>query len=273
MKVHLRRAVCLLVLISLWFAVPAVAMVGEDELSDEAMESFLLDSEIVRVQQMLPGSTYPMAVELRMHGTVRKAVYKYRPADLPHTKDIAMGVPLVDSYLYEVAAYRLDRALGLGMVPVAVIRDIHAEGAVIEWISDATTEKKLKESGDYPEESPPLIQQRDVMNLFDALILNEDRKESDQLITPEDWKLHLVDHSRAFPVSEEIPPGFLARPASLSRALLHRLIELDTESLTELLEGLLTDTQIEALLERRDKILEKINSDRQEYGDAEVFQD
>jgi hypothetical protein len=273
MKVHLGRAVCLAALTSLWLAVPALVMAGEDELSDEAMEIFLLDSEVVRVQQMLPGSTYPMAVELRMHGTVRKAVYKYRPADLPHTEDIAMGVPLADSYLYEVAAYRLDRTLGLGMVPVAVIRDIHAEGAVIEWISDAFTEQQLRERGDYPEDSQPLIQQRDVMNLFDALILNEDRKGSDQLITPEDWKLHLVDHSRAFPVSEEIPPGFLVRPASLSRALLHRLIELDTESLPELLAGLLTDTQIEALLERRDKILGKINSDRQKYGDAKVFQD
>ena len=87
------------------------------------------------------------------------------------------------------------------------------------------------------------------MNLFDALILNEDRKESDQLITPEDWRLHLLDHSRAFQVgSEALPPPSSLSPASLSRSLLQRLIELEAESLSELFEGLLTDAQIEALL-------------------------
>ncbi len=273
MRIHLERAVCLAALTSLWLAVPAVALAGEDKLSDEAMESFLLDSEVVRVQQMLPGSTYPMAVELRMHGVVRKAVFKYRPADLPHTNDIAMGVPLADSYLYETAAYRLDRALGLGMVPVSVIRDIHAEGAVIEWIEAATTEKDLRTSGDYPGAARSLIQQQAVMTLFDALILNKDRKDSDQLITPEDGQLHLVDHSRSFPVSGEIVPTFLAEPASLPRSLLHRLIQLDAESLGDLLGGLVTDAQIEAMLERRDKIVEKIGADREEYGDAQVFQD
>jgi hypothetical protein len=49
----------------------------------------------------------------------------------------------VDSYKHEIAAYRLDRALKLNMVPVAVIRIVKTEGAVIEWIPDSATEQQI----------------------------------------------------------------------------------------------------------------------------------
>ena len=273
MQVDFSSKVWLAVLILTSSAVPAVTLAEEGESSDESMEAFLLDAEVVRIQEMLPGSTFPMALELEMNGTVRKAAYKYRPADLPDSQDIAKGLPLPDSYLYEVAAYRLDRALGLGMVPVAVIRDVHAEGAVIEWISDAGTVKSLKEDGDHPRDSESLGRQLAIMNLFDALISNQDRKPSDQLVTPGDGRLHLLDHSRSFQISDEISQAFLARPASLPRAVLHRLIQLDAGSLSELLAGLVTDAQIESMLRRRDRIVKKIGVDREEFGDDKVFQD
>lgn len=246
---------------------------GADDLDDEAMESFLLDAEVVRVQQMLPGSTHPMAIDLNLYGTTRRAAYKYRPADLPHTGDIAKDQPLPDSYLYEAAAYRLDRALDLRMVPVAVIREVHAEGSVIEWIENAVSVKDLRERKGYPGDPESLADQQEVMRLFDALILNLDRKPSDQLVTPADGKLHLLDHSRSFQLSTELPQAFLERPVSLPRALLPRLARLESESLSQLLEGLVTDSQIEAMLHRRDIILVKIGVDREKYGDAEVFQD
>lgn len=273
MSGHLVLAVCIAVSIPHLLAVSSSAAEQEATSNDEEKESFLLNAEVVRVQQMLPGSTYPMAIELRGSGTVRRAAFKYRPADLPHTEDIAKGQALPDSYLYEASAYRLDRELGIGMVPVAVIRDVHAEGAVIEWIEDATPVNKFGASGIEPDKLETLARQQAVMRLFDALILNEDRKESDQLFTTGDGKLHLLDHSRSFGVSDELPQAFLARPASLPRSLLRQLAFLNFESLSGLLEGLVTETQIRALLERRDRILEKISADREDYGDSAVFQD
>jgi len=263
---HSRERTGRLVLVAMFLtAIPGPGGAADHDSSDEAVESFLLNAEVIGIRKMLPGSTYPMALDLRLGGSVRQAAFKYRPADLEDSSP-------TDRFQHEVAAYRLDRLLGLDMVPVAVIRNVHAEGAVIEWISEAFTEQKLRERGEYPRDPQLLIEQQAVMILFDALILNEDRKESDQLITTGDWKLHLVDHSRAFQTSTEMPPSFLSQPASLSRSLLRRLVLLNTESLGDALEGLLSDAQIEAMLERRTKILEKVAADREKYGDARVFQ-
>lgn len=273
MQLYLMRKKYPAFLIFWLLTVSGPAMAVDDRMSDEAMESFLMEAEVIRIDEMLPGSTYPMALELERFGMTRRAAYKYRPADLVDTQEISLGSPPADSFLYEAAAYRLDRALGLGMVPVTVIRNVHAEGAVIEWVSDAVSMQSLLESGDLPQDSQQLNQQLAVMDLFDALISNGDRKPSDQLITPSDGKLYLLDHSRSFRISDELPHAFLSRPARLPRALLHRLIQLNRESLRELLEGLVTDEQIESLLRRRDAIVQKISADLRKYDDSEVFQD
>jgi hypothetical protein len=118
-----------------------------------------------------------------------------------------------------------------------------------------------------------LTRQRAVMVLFDALIQNVDRNLANQLWTPADWRLHLIDHSRGFRLWKDLPEEFAGAPASLPRALLAGLEGLEEESLAVGLERLVSRAQIKALLKRRDRILEKIASDRQQYGDAMVFQD
>ncbi len=101
-----------------------------------------------------------------------------------------------------------------------------------------------------------------MMNLFDALVLNLDRKESDQLVTTEDWNLHLIDHSRAFQTSTDLPDGFVSQPCHIPQSLERKLENLEAKPLAILFDGLLSKAQIEALLERRDKILDKIAADR-----------
>jgi hypothetical protein len=231
--------------------------------SDQATERFLLKAQVTRIHMVMTATTYPMSVDLERKGEVRRAVFKYGQSEDPQ----------LDRYQHEVAAYRLDRAMDLHMVPVAVLRNINADGAIIEWIEPSFTEMELRKQGELPFDPQRLADQKAVMAMFDALILNLDRKESDQLITPDDWNLRLIDHSRAFQVSTELPEGFLLHPCRLPRSMQSSLEKLEAKPLTILLDGLLTDSQIKAMLNRRDQILAKIEADRREMGDAAVFLD
>lgn len=236
---------------------------------------FLLLGEPVKSEKIRSGITLPRKLELEWQGEVREAAFKsvhLRREDAEHlVPEDEESIPL-DSYRHEVAAYRLDRLLGIGMVPAAVIREIEGqEGAVIEWIGDAIDERTLQAAGVAPRDEGPLDRQREVMILFDALILNLDRTATSQLVTTADWKLHLIDHSRGFREWRKLPPAYLRHPSCLPRPLMDRLEELDREGLEAALEGLVSGAQIEALLARRDLILEKIAADRLTYGDEAVF--
>jgi len=240
---------------------PSVSVRTDSAISDLEMEDFLLNARPhTDMPVLISATTFPMAMDVEWKGEIRKAIFKYRHSesrDPGGSGSGGAGRGSLDSYRHEVAAYRLDRLLDVKMVPVAIIRTLNTEGALIEWISGAFTEQQLRKRGDYPGAPQQLIQQRAVMKLFDALILNVDRKESDQLITPGSWKLHLIDHSRAFGTSGRLPKGFVPQRASLPRSLLQNLENLEKASLEILLDGLVTDAQISAMLRRRDEILKR----------------
>jgi hypothetical protein len=231
-------------------------------ISDQEMENFLLNARVVTdMPRLIPATTMPMPLEIEWEGEIRKALFKYGHLEAPGPgssgNDAAEGAS-PDSYRHEIAAYRLDRALGLEMVPVSVVRNFRQEGALMEWVSGSFTEEKLRKRGDYSDTPKSLIQQRAAMRLFDALILNVYREESDQLITPGSWKLHLIDHSRAFGTSMRLPESFDPSSANLPASLLKNLENLKGTSLRILLEGLVNDRQILALLSRRDEILKRM---------------
>lgn len=249
---------------------------ADSEISDQKMERFLLKANVTRIHMVVAATTNPMAVDLERKGETRKAAFKYGQGNRPDPGNAeypGADEPSLDSYMHEVAAYRLDRALDMHMVPVAVLRHVKAPGALVEWISDAYTEQELREKGEYPNDSSRLDRQRAVMELFDALILNVNRKEEEILITPSDWRLHLIDHSRGFRTAPELPEDFLSQPSNLPKPMLKQLQKLDRSSMQILLGEFLNAAQIDSMLVRRDLILTKIEADLEQYGEEAVFQD
>lgn len=228
--------------------------------TDRSVERFLLKASVVQIRMVMSATTYPMSIDLERKREVRRALFKYT-----HREE-----PLRDSYLHEVAAYRLDRALDLQMVPVSVLREIKTPGALIEWVDSARSVEDLRAENDRRLDSRALRDQQAVMAVFDALISNPDRKASDQLVTA-DGRLHLIDHSKAFQTLAELPEEFVAHPCRLPKDMERRLAKLEAEPLTVLLEGLLDEGQIRAMLERRDQILDKIAADRTTLGEAAVY--
>ena len=224
-------------------------------------------------------SRAPSKLTLELDGKTMTAawkdvdIYKSGMTKLPDGKS---EINFSDKYVYERAAYLLDRHLGLNMVPVAVIRKWRGkEGAVVEWVENATPEHVRQDQELHPPDPVSFDYQMAIMKLFDALIYNVDRNLSNQLITMDgdEWKLHLIDHSRSFRQVKNLPKVFASKPVSLPRDLLTELEAMNDETLKELLKGVVTKPQIKTMLVRRDKILEKIASDRKSYGDRMVFQD
>lgn len=73
----------------------------------DALERFLDDAEIVNSEPVGEGVTKPFKIFLEKDGAARKAIWKNPEGMLYSGRD---------SWKYEIAAYRLDRLLGLGMI-------------------------------------------------------------------------------------------------------------------------------------------------------------
>lgn len=159
------------------------------------------------------------------------------------------------SYKTEIAAYEIDKMLGLGMVPATVERVIdHRRGSLQLWVDVLMSEEERLEGRKPPPDALAWSRMTTDFALFDNLIDNTDRHLNNLLITSE-WKIALIDHSRSFRRNKK-----LRKPASLTRfseSLLDAISQLDRETLKEGVGQYLTGVQIKGLLERRDRILER----------------
>ena len=90
------------------------------------------------------------------------------------------------------------------------------------------------------------------MRVFDELIANTDRNLGNMLIDRE-WKLWLIDHSRAFRLQETLRSPLHVRRCD--RALLMQMKALTREAVDEELGDYLTSAERKALLARRDVLV------------------
>jgi hypothetical protein len=252
----------------------AVAVLPAAAQTDAEIEECLGTGKVVVGDEVLPGLTGALKIELDCEGRRQRAVFKSLSVNKPGLYKLADGsreFNFTDKYQYERAAYLLDRELGLDMVPVAVLRTYQGkDGTLVAWIHDAVTGRRV--STDLPGTMvASLERQKSVMRLFDALIYNVDRRPDNYMVNESTGKLYLIDHGRSFRIKPELQSNFADNRVWMSEDLYTRLQELELDSLTELTKGLIFKGQVKALLNRRDLILEKIDRDREEYGDESVF--
>jgi len=229
----------------------------------ERCEEFLKTAEVIASRQM----TGPEAVTSPWVLTLKKGDVTHR--GLWKNAQGRMG-GFWEGWTYEIAAYLLDKHLGLGLVPPTVERLFRGErGSCQYWIDDCMSvaeqeEKRLKMP---PDKTSAWERAVYLQRLFDNLIANEDRHANQILITP-DWRMVLIDHSRSFRTSGRFTTSLLYSAknpegprlmSELPRALVEKVKTLDFASVRTVVGEYLTDEEIRALLVRRDLILQEID--------------
>lgn len=249
---------------------PALALEGE------AAELFLLEAEVIELENFdTKGITEPRKATLSNGELTLFAVFKdiddYQPKSKTPEGRVVFGFS--DSFKHEIASYELDKVLGLGFVPPTVGRTIGGRNGSLQlWVNGSVREWERK---NVQQLTPPDMErwnnQISTIRLFLQLIWDTDFNNVSNLLVDESWKLWKIDASRAFTVDNK-----LRREDSLdrfSRRVLAALEVLDREALVATLSPWLSDRQINALWQRRTRILELADERVAEFGEAAVLYD
>ena len=237
----------------------------------EAKENVLRTAKIVKAKKLGVGVTNPLKMTLRDGQTEFSAVFKnvdIRKAGMTQLKS-GVEMDFKDSWQFDVAAYELDKLLGLNMVPVTVERRYEGEKGMLQWwVTDAMTEGDRKKKGLSPPDVDAWNQHLYKVRLFDNLVYNIDRNLGNLLITP-DWKVWMIDHSRSFKNNDALKTQADIKRFSLS--FVDALKRLDESKVKERCGKYLTTYEIRAMLKRRDAIVQLYERLYNEQGDSILF--
>jgi hypothetical protein len=239
-------------------------------------EDFLVNSRIIHAEQpwsTAEAATSPWLLTLEKDGVTKKAIWKNVSGRLNGFSE---------NWKWEVAAYRLDKFLCLYMVPPTVEKRFQGERGSCQLFIDGC--KSLKKI--YKDKIPiPLYRSTDwqraffLRRAFDNLIANDDRHQNQYLIT-EDFRVLLIDHSRSFGTSKKYRSDLIYDEdyrdgprcmEQLPRYFVSRLESLDFDKMRTVVGNYLNDKEIEAVLIRRDLMIDWLNRRCAQLGEDAVF--
>jgi hypothetical protein len=272
--------------IVLFMAVP-VAMDGETVTSsrwkgpdddalpfvtDEEVLDFLANAEVIKWKEITWSKNRPRKVTLEKDGIGANAIFRTVDDAKPFTNiDGKNYRNFHDSYRYECAAYELSRLLDLDTVPPCVPRNLFdQEGSVQLWIENAKTFKERAEEDSELIKNLQWARQRQTMRIFDALIYNFDRNTGNMLIDAT-GKLWFIDHTRSF-----LPSGRIENMDKINwcdRGVWEKLKALDKDTLSAKLQPYLDYLRLLSVLQRRDKLVDYIESLIEQKGEEAVLFD
>jgi hypothetical protein len=239
----------------------------------DGIERFLATADIVSNEKISTGRTGPRQLLLEQDGVRARAAFNAvdqltRGLSRPPGHSISV-LNFHDYHLFNCAAYRLDRLLGLGRVPPSVPREVKGRsGTVTLWLEGTIMEKDRTARGPEPPDPFRWTQQKKMMLVFDNLIGNVDRNLGNILID-RSWRLWFIDHTRSF-----ISTAALLNPETLNRCergLYDALEQLDEAQLRRELSPFLTGAEIDAMLARRELILDRLQQEVDRLGESVVL--
>ena len=251
---------------------PLALSADEPALTRDQMEDFLQHAEIVKSKDAAKGVTGTFRLTLS-NGTITHDASFQSVDERKAQKRFSDGrveFNFVDSYKYNIAAYRLAELLGIdSMIPVYVERKWRGQTGSISWwlpvkMDEATRLEKKLQAPDTDKWNSQMFRVR----VFDELVYDTDPNLTNVLIG-EDWTVWRIDFSRAFrPIKNIREPKNLVK---CDRQLLEKLKALDSGELAEKTKGYLSKDEVNAVIARRDKIVADFQAKIAAKGEAEVL--
>lgn len=241
--------------------------------TDREKEIFLSRAKIVSAKSLSVGITLSQRLTLTdgalTHDAHFQTVDDFKPVFQGRT---GSEVSFRDSYRYNIAAYRLDRLIGLGMTPVSVERKYRGDtGALTWWVDNVIMMELDRWNKDIePPNKEAWNHQMYQARLFNELVYNTDPNLGNLLID-KDWKIWLIDFTRAFRTRKT-----LRNEENLNRVdrrVWEKLLQLDESALKRSMGKILLKPEIEGLLARRDVIAAMVRARIAREGEAAVFCD
>jgi hypothetical protein len=255
---------------------PARAQFTDAEVAQRPRwEAFLREAKILAQIQLSfeQGVTEPWKLTLRQGDVVSSALWK-NPA--------GVRGGFWEGWKYEIAAYLLDKLLGLNMVPPTVERELSGQaGSCQLWIENTAPYRDLAVTLQdlTPFQTDGWKNSGYAAQFFDNLIGNEDRHTGNILVT-RDFRAILIDHSRTFrttkrfvkgiPFSDKnVPAGNLMR--KLPRSLTQKTFALTEGAVRDAVGDLLTDEEIKAVMSRKKLLVLEVQKIIARYGETDVL--
>jgi hypothetical protein len=261
-------------------AVLVPAPLGADEQAPPTDEQlvFLKKAKVVASRPIGIGVTGALRLTLSDGQLTHDAAFqsvdeKASPRDIREGRKRAGELLFVDSYRYNIAAWELSRLLSLDeMMPATVERHYNgAIGALSWWVDDVLmdeTERERTNAGPPGGGAVAMGRARQRMMVFAELVYDTDRNKGNVLYT-RDWRVMMLDFTRAFRTHPT-----LRRPevlASCDRNLLARLRALTKQELTAAVGSQLTPSEVDAMMKRRDLIVQHFDRLVKQKGEATVL--
>lgn len=248
---------------------------AEEIVKREIIEGLLKTADIIKAEEIGEGVTKPWRLYLNKGEEELSACWK-------NPQGIQKGH--LEGWQYEIAAYQMDKLLGLKMIPPTVEREFEGKkGSLQMWVVTEFSLLDIMEQGiPLPVKNPEATifnRGKYLARAFDSLIANDDRTQENVRYT-KDWRVILIDHSRSFRSKKKDQKRLLygkngSKEKQLFRQLPRSFVEkvkaLDFDSIKNAVGPYLSDKEITAVLARKKLLIAEIEEMIEEMGRDKVL--
>jgi hypothetical protein len=240
-------------------------------LSKEQIKQFLLNAQVMGSKESTNGVTHTLRLTLSDGTVTHDASFQNIDEHKPEVRLASGQIELnfVDSYKYNLAAYILAELIGFDdMMPVYVERNWKGTNGSLSWWLPVMMNDQVRYIRNIQPPNPDeWNRQIYKVRVFNQLVYDADPNLTNILIG-NDWKIWRVDFTRAFRLQKDLQ---LPKDLRCDRQFFEKLKVLDANELAARTKKYLTESEVQAVMARREKIVAHFQKLIAEKGEEAVL--